>query len=224
MWLLLFPLSLAWVLSLLILCLNCLSTLKRAQDPEQKSKLVAFQLQQLQGQKPKAPGLPCCTLLGGPSSKQWPRNWYLTCYQQGHWKKDCPQRFCQIQHQLKLPHISPQRRVAKWAPAGVSVSLRESSILLIVIPLNSQGEIKIKIHGKPCWFLVDTRLHSLLKLNLLQSLQSRSWENWQKLVKGENPCESAPLGMCSVKSTEGGKISCCLFLYQSRPINYWSFC
>lgn len=79
-------------------------TLKRLQNFKQESaKSVAFQLQQLQGEKPKTPWppslhSPTCSVLvkwRAPLPKHNPRHHCLTCNEQKHWKKIAlPQRFC----------------------------------------------------------------------------------------------------------------------------------
>ena len=65
--------------------------------------------------------------------------------------------------------------------------------LLQDILLNSQGEMKINSNGKSHQILVDTRATlPTLHPSSFGSLQMRSWETWEKSVKGENSYQSQP--------------------------------
>jgi len=72
---------------------------------------------------------------------------------------------------------------------------------MAVIPLNSQG--KLKMNGKPCQILVDTEATLSTPT---WGLRMRSWENWQRLGKGEGPYRvSSPGSLSAVPSQEGEK-------------------
>ena len=61
---------------------------------QEAANLIALQLQQLQGQRPKTTSrLSPLYTLRGPLWKHWPRNWCLN-YQQGHRNRDYLQRPC----------------------------------------------------------------------------------------------------------------------------------
>ena len=192
MWLLLLASTL-----LLIFCLNCLSTSKRPKDNEEKStKLVAWQMQQLQDQKSKTPGTPLlhppgvCHLNPGPETSA------LFAFNGDTRKKKFLKRFCQIlSYQHKCFHIYLPSK--KGSHMGLSQYLWDSEgfphELLPDSLLNSQGEIKIKSNGKSHQILVDTRA-TLFTLHPASfgSPQMRSWENWEKSVKAENSYQSQP--------------------------------
>ena len=78
------------------------------QDHKQKYiKLIAIQLQQLQGKRLKiTPRPPALHSPRGPSSKCWSKDQYLTYYQLGHWKRDCPRWSCASYSQM-LSHLTP---------------------------------------------------------------------------------------------------------------------
>ena len=75
-------------------------------------------------------------------------------------KKDCPQRSYANSSTWVHLHLSPQ------------YSEGFSGKLLSVIPLNSQGENKIKSNGKPCQILIDTYCCSVLWLCQILSLNA----------------------------------------------------
>ena len=76
---------------------------------------------------------------------------------------------------------------------------------------------------KTCQILVDPGA-TLSTSNIPQSLQMGSWENWQKPVKCRNFYKSllSRISVCDAWWREKNKISCCPFLFKSRPIGYRS--
>lgn len=187
MWLLLLASTL-----LLIFCLNCLSTSKRPKDNKEKStKLVAWQMQQLQDQKSKTPGTPplhppgVCHLNPGPETSA------LFAFNGDTGKKKSSEKILSI---LSYQHKCSSK---KGSHMGLSQYSWDSEgfphELLPDILLNSQGEIKIKSNGKSHQILVDTRA-TLFTLHPTSfgSPQMRSWENWEKSVKGENSYQGQP--------------------------------
>ena len=76
---------------------------------------------------------------------------------------------------------------------------------------------------KTCQILVDPGA-TLSTSNTPRSLQMGSWENWQKPVKCRNFYKSllSRISVCDAWWREKNKISCCPFLFKSRPVGYRS--
>lgn len=189
MWLLLLASTL-----LLIFCLNCFSTSKRPKDNEEKStKLAAWQTE-LQDQKSKAPGTPLlhppgvCHLNPGPETSA--SFAFSGDIGKKSSKKILSNSFIPTQ---MFPYISTFKKGLSYGSLLVFMRLRDFPMNCYQIFLNCQGEIKIKSNGKSHQILVDTRATlSTLHPASFGSLQMRSWENWEKSVKGENSYQSQP--------------------------------
>lgn len=71
---------------------------------------------------------------------------------------------------------------------------------------------------KPCQILIDTRATLYFKPHSFWSLQMRSWENQQKLAKGENSYQSQ-LSQISVVPSRERKVNFMLSLpFQNQTI------
>lgn len=89
--------------------------------------------------------------------------------------------------QLYCPHIYPQCRPPIWVPPRVD-DFKGICSKLPVISLNTQEEIKLEIHGKPCQMLVDTRAMLPTLISILRGKQipwrgKKSFPCWGYPVK-----------------------------------------
>ena len=119
---------------------------------------MAWQTQQLQDQKPKTGGPPLPHPPGVPHQNPGPEIDVSFAIKWHTGKKTVLKDFVKFFHTNANASISTLKR---GPPMGLPQDWRDSegfsNKLLPVTPFNSQGETKIKINGKPCQILVDTR-------------------------------------------------------------------
>lgn len=102
------------------------------------------------------------------------------------------------------PYLPPNDLSQSWQDSEIS-----SGKVLPLIPLNSQGETKSKINGKPCQILVDTGASfSILNPALIE--QKKSCEKEVSVVRVSNEIQSFYINL---QSDDSGTFDCKSFFW-----------